>query len=424
MSWQTVHLEEIVSFTNGGAWKQSEYTASGIPVVRVSDIQNGSINLDECKYLPVASLKKYEKHLLNKGDLVICTVGSHPTQPNSVVGRTAIVQKNAHKTLLNQNAVRLAPINSNIDNLWLGYFGKSKHLRDYIISHARGAANQVRMSISELKKMPLELPPFEVQQRIGAILSTYDALIDNNLQRIKILEEMAQIIYREWFIDFRFPNHEKSKMVGFLPQEWNIKCILDIDYWDFISSNIRPFKGEKVYYATANIDGIDIIRDGELTTYTDKPSRAQKEPTLYSVWFARMKETYKVLGFTEVNVDIAQNSILSSGFAGFESIKDIYPFLYFTIKSASFHQIKDLHCTGATQMALTNKGLSSIKILEPNIDIVIKFGKLASPIVDEIFILQKKNNLLRQTRDLLLPTLISGELDVENLDIRVPEEAN
>jgi len=90
--WPKSTLGEIVGFTNGGAWNQSEYSKTGIPVVRVSDIHDETVRLDECKFLPPASLEKYQKHLLHEGDVVIATVGSHPTQPGSVVGRMARVQ--------------------------------------------------------------------------------------------------------------------------------------------------------------------------------------------------------------------------------------------------------------------------------------------------------------------------------------------
>jgi type I restriction enzyme S subunit len=204
-------LGEIADFTNGGAWNQEEYVDVGVPVVRVTDVKGETVDLTGCKYLPNSSLKKYERHQLRTGDLVICTVGSHPTQPGSVVGRAAIIRETADGALLNQNAVRLRARSKDVDQQWLGYFGRSRKFHEYIISCARGSANQVRMAIGLLKEMPVEVPPHSVQRRIAGILSVYDDLIENNQRRIKILEEMARSVYREWFVNFRFLGHKKSR---------------------------------------------------------------------------------------------------------------------------------------------------------------------------------------------------------------------
>jgi type I restriction enzyme S subunit len=145
-------LDDVAEFTNGGAWNQDEYVESGIPVVRVSDISDKTISLDSCKYLPSESLEKYKKHILFEGDLIIATVGSHPTQPASVVGKAAIIPNQANGALLNQNAVRIRPKNDLLDKGYLRHLGQSQFFRDYVISHARGSANQVRISIGALKR--------------------------------------------------------------------------------------------------------------------------------------------------------------------------------------------------------------------------------------------------------------------------------
>jgi type I restriction enzyme, S subunit len=222
-------LQTIAEFTNGGAWSQTEYSAEGVPIVRVTDIKNESVDLSDCKFLPKSSLGKYAKHLLRAGDLVICTVGSHPTQPGSVVGRAAVMSDSAHGALLNQNAVCIRSASPDVDQGWLGYFGRSSKFHDYIISCARGSANQVRMAIGLLKEMPVEVPPLPVQRRIAGILSAYDELIENSHRRIKILESMARALYREWFVHFRFPGHENHPRVGSpigeIPQGWEVKML-------------------------------------------------------------------------------------------------------------------------------------------------------------------------------------------------------
>jgi type I restriction enzyme S subunit len=180
-----VKLGDIAEFVNGGAWSDTEYSPSGIPVVRVTDIRNWTIDLTDCKFLPLEAVSKYKKHMLQAGDLIISTVGSHPNQPGSVVGRPAIVPSHVSGALLNQNAVRIRANVEDVDQRWLGCFGRSSTFRNYIVACARGAANQVRMAIGLLKEMPVELPPLPVQRKIGEVVAAYDELIEVSREKLK-----------------------------------------------------------------------------------------------------------------------------------------------------------------------------------------------------------------------------------------------
>ena len=122
---------------------------------------------------------------------------------------------------MNQNAVCVRPLREDIINKkYLGYIGKSFDFQHFIQSAGRGAANQMRIAISEIKKFKLLLPPLQSQQKIASILSPYDDLIENNLKRIKLLEEGAQNIYKEWFVHFRFPSYEDADFENGFPKGW------------------------------------------------------------------------------------------------------------------------------------------------------------------------------------------------------------
>ena len=131
-NWKTYKLADVVQYINGGAWPASSYSDCGIPVVRVSDIKNGAIDLSACKYLDPQFKEKFSKHFLKQNDVIICTVGSHPDQQSSVVGRAGIVSKNEEGAYLNQNAVILRSSNSRIlDQKWLIFFAKSRIVKPY-----------------------------------------------------------------------------------------------------------------------------------------------------------------------------------------------------------------------------------------------------------------------------------------------------
>jgi type I restriction enzyme S subunit len=204
-----------------------------------------------------------------------------------------------------------------------------------------------------------------------------------------------------------------------LPEGWAMKSIMDVPQFRFMNETVKPFRGRKLYYATADVEGISIVGTGLSYEYEEKPSRAQKQPLPNSVWFARMKDTYKVLCFTEVNRDQADRIMLSSGFVGFEAADGWLGFLYSTINSAEFHRIKDQFCTGATQMSLTNEGLRRIQIVVPPDSLVRDYNKTVLPMVSSIIWMQQKSDVLQHTRDFLLPKLISGEIDITSLDIKM-----
>jgi type I restriction enzyme S subunit len=269
-------------------------------------------------------------------------------------------------------------------------------MRHRFLSVSRGAT-QDNLSLDKLLSFPIPTPEVDVQRRIAGILSAYDELIENSQRRIKILEAMARALYREMI-------NSRAPML-------TTKPIVASAYWRFISENVGCYAGTKRYYATADVDGLAITGPGIEYSFAEKPSRAQKQPIPYSVWFARMKDTYKIAWYLSANEGQVSDSMLSSGFAGFEARDpDLWPLLFLTISSKEFHVQKDLYCTGATQMSLTNDGLGRIEMPIPNEESSRRLGKKVGPMLNSMLILQRRNENLRRTRDLLLPRLLSGQI--------------
>lgn len=413
--WITKPLGELCDFTNGGAWPATSYAEEGVPVVRVTDIQDGTVDLSKCKFLPKSLFSKYAQHQLFEGDVVICTVGSHPTQPGSVVGRTAIMPSFVAGALLNQNAVRLRTANSLLLQGWLSYVAKSDSFRAYIIGCARGSANQVRMSIGLLKQLPMPLPPITYQKRVSAILSGYDSLIENNTRRIAILEEMARLIYREWFVNFRFPGHEKMKFVdselGRIPVGWSAKPL----------SNLIDFaKGKK----TVQVSGkqregdvpvllIDYLRGGAVQ-YCPKQNNV----------LAESDDTVMVMdGASSCEVFIGWEGCVGSTLGRIRSLKreSFSPFMLFEFLRGRMGEFASKNIGAAIPHA--NKEYIFQQYLAlPTPEVTSKFEEIVRPMRRSIMNLKSQVSILKATRDLLLPRLISGEIDVSELEIAIPEK--
>jgi len=289
-----------------------------------------------------------------------------------------------------------------------------------IVAVAGGAATPI-VNKSSFESIKINVPPLPTQQKIAKTLSNYDDLIENNLKRIKLLEESARLTYEEWFLRFRVDGKrlEINPESG-LPFGWENKSVTECDTFKQDKRKVKEFEGEKKYYATANISETEIIADGEIISWDSKPSRAQIKPNNNTVWFARMSNTYKVLCFNKKNINLQDNSVLSSGFAGFKAKNDLcLPFLYFTINSTFFHELKDLYATGATQVSLNNDSMSFIKIIEPSANLAEEFGSRTLPLIEEISILRSKNQLLKEARNILLPRLMTNVIDTDELDIAV-----
>jgi len=232
----------------------------------------------------------------------------------------------------------------------------------------------------------------------------------------KTLEEMAQAIFKHWFVDFKFPGYEKTKFVnselGKIPEGWEVGFLGDSKCSEIIKPGIEKFDGEKIYLATADVAGNEIINYETKITFNKRPIRANSQPILNSIWFAKMIKTYKVLFFFEGNKEDINKYILSTGFVGIRALRDLQYFLYLFINSAKFHKIKDTLVQGAVQEALTNTTIKAIKIIIPPSDIIFQFNKKVEPLIVEIYKNKKENQKLVELRDLLLPKLMSGEIRV------------
>ena len=388
-------LSDIAEFINGGAWDQGSYSDKGIAVVRVSDVKNGEIDLSQCKFLKKELSEKYKKHQLQEDDLIICTVGSHPTQPGSVVGRTAVVSSEVTGSYLNQNAVLLRA-KEGFDQKWLGFLGSNPDFHSYIKAHARGAASQVRMSISALKEMPIPSISLAQQKKSSDILDTYRSSIRNNLKKIKVLEKMAQTIYIEWFVNFRFPGHENVNLVdsktdfGEIPEGWKIMKVEDL--LERIQSGKKYDNKTVVKHGVVPV--LDQGKKGTIGYHNDEPGIiASKEQPI--IVFA--------------NHTCYQNLILYS----FSTIQNVLPFL-----PTENRNIYWLHWATKDLIKFNDyKGhwpeFTSKKSLVPTAELTNKFGDLISPMVKLKYDLERQNKVLTETRDLLIPKLVTGEIEIK-----------
>ena len=276
-----------------------------------------------------------------------------------------------------------------------------------------GGSTFPNLTKDTIRNFPIPYP--KSRHKIAAVLSAYDDLIENNTRRIKILEEMASTIYREWFVEFRFPGHEGVEMVeselGLIPQGWKVGKLGDSI--ENIKEKIKPGKHlEPMPYVP-----IDCIPRRSMALTEHKPSSEAKSSLIAfkrnDILFGAMRSYFHKVIFAPFDGITRQTCFVLRS-----KNSDNYPFDLFTMFQDSTVEYSSNHSTGSTIPYVTWDGaLSRMSIVKPSNPLIEQFGSIVRPMLDSMRVFMMKNTNLRQTRDLLLPKLISGEIDVSELDI-------
>ena len=311
---------------------------------------------------------------------------------------------------------------------YLYYLISSSIVKDPAIKSMSGATGRQRANLDEIKQ--IEVPDISInnQRKIAKILSNYDDLIENNNKRIKILEEMAQKIYKEWFVDFKFPNHEtatfKQTELGEIPSDWEVSTLENI--LSGIESGSRPKGG-------INPNDKEIPSIGAENILGLGKYDYSKEKYISNDFYEKMKKgkvkNLDVLLYKD-GAQLGRKSIFGENFPHSKCCINEHVFilrtnqkcspyyLYFTLDTMqNTERIKQLN-TNAAQPGINQEQVKGLTIVLPQKEYIEKFDNLVNSMVSEIFKLCIKNQTLKQTRDLLLPRLISGEIDVENMEIK------
>jgi type I restriction enzyme S subunit len=297
------------------------------------------------------------------------------------------------------------------------YFIFAWFVQANISGYITGAA-QPKLTQENMKRIALRLPPLSMQRKIAAILSAYDDLIENNLRRIKILEEMAQNIYSEWFVKFHFPDHQHARFtdspLGRIPVGWeevSLLSVTDVTYGFAFQSNQFNSDG----------NGMPVVRIRDVLAGTSDTFSSEEAGKKYLV------ENGDILvgmdGEFHMGFWVGGQAYLVQRVARFRSKGEIGRYhLFLALQEPIQHFNATI--TGTTVAHLGDKHIKTIAIKWPQEHLKNQFNSFLEPMLAQILNLRIKNITLRSTRDLLLSRLISGEVDVSKLDIAVPEEAS
>jgi len=393
--WKKVKLGDYIDVLSGFAYKSKDFSDSGIPVIKIKNVCPPYISLEDLSYVPNSIAFQNPRYILKKGDVLIAMTGSHINQIASVVGRVGRVRYD-DVTVLNQRVGKIVNKDDSLSCLDFIYYYLSQYeVKVELAQKAGGAANQANISPSDIKNLMIPCPPLEVQNRIATILSRYDSLIENYQKQIKLLEEAAQRLYKEWFVDLHFPGHENTKIVDGVPEGWEKKpvdSIYFIKYGKNLSTKLVSENGEFPVYGANGVIG-----------YYDKANCNEQVVLITS----RGNGSGDVLMTYHKDTFITNNSFIVSPLEDYSYCQ--LPFTYQFLKNANFRAVR----TGAAQPQLTNQSIHTVDVLLPSKDIIIDYCNKASYSNKKIIILRNQIRLLTEARDRLLPMLMSGEIEMK-----------
>jgi type I restriction enzyme S subunit len=384
----------------GTQLKASDYVEEGTPVINVRNIGYGTIREKKLEFIEDETVERLSSHLLEENDIVFGRKGA--------VERHVLIQNKHHNWFQGSDCLRLRIDSPKVLPRFISYYFLTERHKRWMINQCSHGATMASLNQDIVSRIPIEIPPIETQKEIVGILSAFDEVIENNSRRIEILEEMARRIYREWFVHFRYPGHENDELVdsgtelGEVPEGWEVKEVDDIVD--------RLSKGNIYRKKNTDDEGDIIIIDQSTDEYLgfhdnepDFPASPGEPYIIFGDHTCKMQLLIRPFSLgPNVVPFIAEDKGLSNYY--------LYYLLEPIIESREYKR----HWTT----------FKVKKVAVAPTEIANKFEKKVRPLIEQKENLKKQINKLKETRDLLLPKLISGKIDVEELNIndsKIPE---
>jgi type I restriction enzyme, S subunit len=398
----------------GSQLHRSDYTEDpdGIPVVMPKDMARGRIDTTSIARIDEVTASRLKQHLLSPNDVVLSRRGD--------VGRTAWVFEDDLPAFCGTGSMRVHPGKSEVVRAaYLRFFFHTRLASDYLEGHAVGAT-MPNLNAGIVERMPVPIPPLPIQDSLIAVLETFDELIENNRRRVAVLEQMARAIYREWFVKFRYPGHENAPLVdsalGLIPEGWQsprLSELVSTQYGYTESATTMPV-GPK-YLRGMDINKTSFI-DWSAVPYCpiDDAGIVKFGIRVGDVFVIRMADPGKV-GICETEVD----GVFASYLVRLRPVSDLLipHFLFFTLSDDAYQSWVTGASTGATRKSVSAKVMTEPRIALPPADLQRQFTATIGPMRESITTLVQENATLGTLRDLLLPKLITGQIDVSTFDL-------
>mgnify|MGYP006071921683 CR=1 FL=1 len=381
MSWEKVKLGELYNVHNGLS-KGKQFFGSGYPFLSFSTVFNNWFLPKTLSDLVQSSDKERESYSILRGDIFI----TRTSETMDELGMSSVALRDYPNATYNGFTKRLRPIDSQrILPEFIGYYLRCSEFRNQFVAFST-MTTRASLRNEDLLSIEVPVPTMPTQRRIADVLSAYDDLIENNRKQIKLLEEAAQRLYQEWFVDLRFPGHEHTKIVDGVPEGWEKRLLGDVVEVKYgkdhksIPDGLIPVYGSGGFMRKCN----QVIYDGESVLIPRKGSLNNIIYVDEAFW------TVDTMFYTKMK------------------LPDIGIFVYFFVKSFDMYSMN----IGAAVPSMTTNILNALDIIIPNNDVLGQFQSVSKNFFNKIALLHKQIETATQARDRLLPKLKNGEVEV------------
>ena len=408
-AWPLKRLKDITSKIGSGATPRggkNGYRAEGISLIRSLNVYDFSFTEEELAFIGDEQAAELDNVIVQKDDILLNITGAS-------VARCCLTNPKFLPARVNQHVaiVRVRP--DVADARFVLYCINSLLFKSRLLALAQGGATREALTKTTIEDFEVCQPPLPVQRRIAGILSAYDELMENSQRRIRLLEAMARALYREWFVHFRFPGHEKLPRVasplGDIPQGWEVKKLATVAEVNRAQINARTAPDELHYIDISSVSPGQI--DSSTTyAFADAPGRARRIVQHGDVLWSCVRPNRR--SHAQV-MHPEPDTIASTGFAVLTATKVPFTFLYFATTTDDFVAFLTNNATGAAYPAVSGATFEKTDLLIPPAPLLKKFGDATIPMAEQIHTLQRQIQNLRRTRDLLLPRLLSGQVELK-----------
>ncbi len=416
--WEEVELGEHVALLNGFAFKSQFFSddTNDVTLIKGANLGKGQILWNSSVYWPKNNLSSVIKYLLKPLDIVLAM--DRPWVSGGL--KYAMLKEGDPQSLLVQRVACLRA-KSTLNQLFLKYVIGSIGFSLYIKS-IQGGVGVPHISPAQIKSYTFKLPPLQIQKKIASILSSYDDLIENNQKRIKLLEEKARLTYEEWFVRMRFPGHESTpinKETG-LPEGWEqlslgslaeVSSSKRVFLSDYVSKGVPFYRGKEIILKSKNesLKEVLYISEDKFKSLKNKYGTPQSGDVLLTA--------VGTLGYPYLVTENDGDFYFKDGnLIWIKRSPTIGPeYLISCFKSVQFQNMLKNIAIGSSQKALTIRSLKEVKINKPDASVETDFKEKIRPVFSLIDSCKKQNTLLKEARDLLLPRLMMGLVDVDEL---------
>ena len=393
MKWEKVQLSKKASYLKRGI-SPKYVEVSGFKIINQKCIRDNRIDYSFTKLCDSQKTIPEEK-LIRKGDILINSTGK------GTLGRTAQIKKDLEETLLVDTHITILRASEDVDPFFLGQLIRRNEI--VIEALGKGSTQQLELSRTDLGEIELSFPPLPTQRKIASILSAYDDLIENNLKRIKLLEEKAFLRYKLIVAE------DKELKILPLCQLATVTSSKRIFLSDYVDEGI-PFYRSKEIIAKSNFESIEkplYITEEKYTDIKEKFGVPKSGDLLIT--------SVGTIGYIHlVNDDDGDFYFKDGNLIWIRNIinPELCYFLFFKFRTPEFREMLNSVAIGSSQKALTIETVKKIEIELPSDDSLIEFNEETKSIIKLIYNLQKQNTRLREARNILLPRLMNGQIEV------------